>query len=289
MHDLLRRHERKALRERLADNTLYKALRTPCSEWQTSLGWLSPEDVAWECLRVLDLVKEDPDEASFELCSLWTDIYNDLRQQAPETATDGDVSTATDITYYAPLLMLSYAAGHFYTELTGELAAQWQEHTAGPTRIMESYTTTMARLGRDKLSRAVDGYMAGDEFLSDELSEIISGLDEPISNLASLNEPGKAVGDQLTNRQLVILMENLLGVVAGNSQAVNAKAFADFLAKVSGKSAGSIRQSIPQGGIDYNPEGEKKAASITDDVTLVAALIEPFAPQKAQEIRNLLD
>lgn len=289
MHDLLRKHERSALHEKLADLTLYKVLRAPCSQWQVQLRWLSPEDVCLECLRVLDLVKEDPDEASFELRPLWTDIYNDLRQQAPSVAADEDVCTATDITFYAPLLMLSYAAGHFYTELTGELTAQWQEHAADPTRVIESFTPTVARLGGDKLSRAVDEYMASDEFLSDELDEIISELVEPNSSLASLNEPGKAVGGQLTNRQLVILMENLLGVVAGNSQAVNAKAFADFLAKVSGKSAGSIRQSIPQGGIDYNPEGEKKAASIADDVTLVAALIEPFAPKKAQEIRNLLD
>lgn len=281
MHDLLRKHERSALHERLADLTLYKVLRAPCSEWQVQLRWLSPEDVALECLRVLDLVKEDPDEASFELRPLWTDIYNDLRGQAPSVAADEDVCLATDITFYAPLLMLSYAAGHFYTELTGELTAQWQEHAADPTRVIESFTPTVARLRGDKLSRAVDEYMASDEFLSDELDEIISELDEPNAQSDSKDE-AKTNEGQLSNQQLIILFEHFLNVSL-SPQYVSIKAFASLIAKVSGRSAGSIRTRIGKDGIDYDSPQAKA------DVRTLAELVRPVSEEAAQKILNIIE
>lgn len=261
---------------------LYKALRTPCSEWQTRIVRLSPEDVCLECLRVLDLVKEDPDEASFELRPLWTDIYNDLRQQAPETVNDEDVRTAADITFYAPLLMLSHATSHFYsTTLMGELTAQWQEHTADPMRIIESFTPTVARLGAGKLALAVDEYMESDEFLSDELLDIISQLDEPTSQSDSKDE-AKTNEGQLSNQQLIILFEHFLNVSLSPLY-VSIKAFATLIAKVSGRSAGSIRTRIGKDGIDYDSPQAKA------DVRALAELVRPVSEEAAQKILNIIE
>lgn len=291
MHDLLRRHEINAVREELSDNMIYRVLRKPCADMvsQMRTPWLSVEDVVLECLSTLDMIKADFDEALTDMDTFWTATYNDFRYQAPPTVSEDEMQLATDVTCYSSMLMLSCSSNRYYnTELLSMLSNEWQKHAKNPASIVERFTPTVARIGRKFITQAVDEYMESYVFLSDALDDMLCSLEEPTARTASLETVTKNGKGMLTNRQLIILMENLLDVSAGYSQNASASAFGDFLAKVSGNSASSIRQLIPNGGIDYNPESESKAKAIAADVDKVAALIEPFSPKKAAQIRNLI-
>lgn len=87
--------------------------------------------------------------------------------------------------------------------------------------------------------------------------------------------------DQLTNRQLIILFENLLNV-ALQSEYTNISAFADLISRVSGRSSGSVRQKIMAGN-SYDD------VSIKQDVRKLIALVEPISKEKAEILRRNIE
>lgn len=178
MHDLLKRTERRAVSERLAENPIYIVLRAPCSEWQTTLGWLSPEDVTLECFRVIDLAKEDLERAGERLFSLWSDIFSELSDLSPDGTTRDDTALATDVIYYAILLVVSHARSPYVFKLFDQLLRQWSKHADAHRylQMIESFEPSAERFGSDTLALAVDAYMESDEFLSDELDDKLSRL-----------------------------------------------------------------------------------------------------------------
>ena len=84
MLHLLRRNEKENLRSKLLDeNILFKAFRTPIRVFEAEVvtGFrLSPEEVFWQVVIVLDKIKEHQKDAWPDIRGLWNDIYIDYRE-----------------------------------------------------------------------------------------------------------------------------------------------------------------------------------------------------------------
>ena len=124
--------------------------------------------------------------------------------------------------------------------------------------------------------------MNGDVFLSDEIATMMKEVKDDIPALALTNKSTerKPLHEQFTNRQLIILFEELLDVSLYSGGA-NINAFCKLVGLVSGKSPGGIRNQIPQEGLNYKDDEQTKR-----DAEYVASCIESISPTKANRIRE---
>ena len=115
--------------------------------------------------------------------------------------------------------------------------------------------------------------------ISDDVADLLERLPQEADPCAQvIAEAQGKDADRLTNRQLVILFTHLLDV-GTTPDTVNVTALARLLAKVSGKSAQSMRQTIMQG-VDYTK------VPVHNDVDALCALVRPISEGKASLIRN---
>lgn len=238
-----------------------------------------------ECLTVLDEVKESPKEASYRMQGFWDSVYCDLRDLDLGNADEEELKLGTSVIVYSVMLVLSMCRGTYYTKLTMSLMGQICDHVAEMYELLQAeFMTQVWRLGEERLTAYVWEYMGSDEiWLSNDLREKLK--DVPLLSVVTVGDRNPAASDGkkveiLTNRQLIILFEQLLNIPL-SSEYTNVNALATLLSKVSGNSAGSIRQKI-MAGIDYDDEQVKK------DVETLAKLIEPFSPDIAENLRNTI-
>ena len=101
----------------------------------------------------------------------------------------------------------------------------------------------------------------------------------PSQELAEVDADGEG-GVQLSNRQVVIMMAGLLDIPL-SPDFTNQKQFAQFLSRLTGRSMGSIRQTIMQlakTGIE-TPQARK-------DSLVAADVLEPVCKKVAGRLRN---
>ena len=269
-------------------NLLWDALQNPSRRYERELRNLKlcAEEVLLECLTVMDEVKESPKEASFRMQSLWDSVFCDLRDLDLGDADERELELGTSVIVYSVILVMSMCQGTYYTKLVMSLMEQICEHDEEEfERLQAEFLTNVWRMGEERLKAYVQEYMDSDEvWLSDELKEKLK--DVPLMSVVVKADRNSAANEtkkvgRLTNRQLVILFEQLLNVPL-TSGLTNIKALAELLSKVSGNSAGSIRQRI-MAGIDYDDEQVKK------DVEKLATLIEPISATVAENLRNTIE
>ena len=125
----------------------------------------------------------------------------------------------------------------------------------------------------------IRAYMEGEEWISDDIADLLERLPKEADPCAqAIAETPVKEADRLTNRQLVILFTHLLDV-GTTPDTVNVTALAKLLSQVSGRSAGSMRQTIMQG-VDY------AKVPVHNDVDALCALVRPISEGKASLIRN---
>ena len=284
MHYRLRRHEKEALRREYGDDVIFRALLTPCRSYEaeTKGFCVSAEEVFMEVLSVLDAVKENPDEAFFNIKGLWDELYVDYRDLAEEGALDEMIQQSVGIVLQSVALCLEMLESTFHTTLAMEIMRQMALHDLPSVEMIERFTVNIARLREGKLRKAIADYMESDLFLSDEISDYLQSLPNPLK----LSEPNekknpKDVVEQLTNRQLMILFD-LFFNKGFSTEYCNQKALAALLSRVSGRSEGSIRQKIREG-VDYETE------EAMNDVRLLAELLKPIDERLSVKMQNLIE
>lgn len=162
------------------------------------------------------------------------------------------------------------------------LASQLALHNQ-PTKDMEaSVLNNIAHIGEDKFTGAITDYMASeDEWLSDEIEEVLEKTPESTVNLTNIERDIKN-GQQLTSRQIVILFDLLLDVSL-SSNYTNVSALAALISQVSGYDKQGVRTRINElckKGYD--------SPSIRHDIETLAALFDTLKPDTAQKLRNLV-
>jgi hypothetical protein len=279
---LLRRNEKESLRSRLLDGlVLYKAFQKPIREFEAeATGFrLSPEEVFWQVVVVLDKVKEYQEDALIDIRGLWDDIYVDYRDLSDDE--DGlDLFTAiTVFCVQTCLVMLNAPLYRTMASIIGEQLAKKDQ----PSHKMEAAVlNNITRIGTDKFKAAVQVYMNSEEdWLSDEIEEVLDTTPNIQQGIPQKKEDNETKAIQLTNRQLMILFDLFLNK-GFSTEFCNQRALATLLSRVSGRSEGSIRQKIREG-VDYEIE------DVRNDVNLLVQLLEPIDNTLAKKMRNLIE
>ena len=279
---LLRRNEKECLRSRLLDGlVLYKAFQKPIREFEAeATGFrLSPEEVFWQVVVVLDKVKEYQEDALIDIRGLWDDIYVDYRDLSDD---DKGLDLFTAITVFCVqtcLVMLNAPLYRTMASIIGEQLAKKDQ----PSQKMESAVlNNITRIGTDKFKAVVQDYMnSEDDWLSDEIEEVLDATPNIQQGIPQKKEDNETKAIQLTNRQLMILFDLFLNK-GFSTEFCNQRALATLLSRVSGRSEGSIRQKIREG-VDYEIE------DVRNDVNLLAQLLEPIDNTLAEKMRNLIE
>ena len=278
----LRRHEKEAIRKQYKDNLIYKAFAAPCKKYEAlPKGFkLSPEELFWECMIVLDDIKESPEDARFQLQDFWNRkvvYYEDLSSNVARE----DIEMAASMVTMCVAICMNGLEFSFYNTLTAVLISQLPGEEPSIIEMRESITANIYRLGEDKFNMAVAEYMDSDVFESEDIEALLEEIPEPASRNEEENKKADNQSEQLTNRQLMILFDLFLNK-GFSADYCNQKALATMIARVSGRSEGSIRQKIREG-VDYDLE------DVRNDVNMLAQLLAPIDNSLAEKMRNLID
>lgn len=277
----LRRHEKEALKRQYKDNFIYKAFAAPCKKYEAQpKGFkLSPEELFWECMMVLDDIKESPEDARFQLQDFWNEKVVDYEDLSSNVSRD-DIEVAANMVTMCVAICLNGLDLSLYNTLTSVLISQIDGEEPSITEMRECFTANIYRLGEDKFYSAVAEYMDSDVFESEDIEGLLEDLPEPTSRNEEEKKSTDGQSEQLTNRQLMILFDLFLNK-GFSTEYCNQNALATLLSRVSGRSMGSIRQKIREG-VDYEVE------DVRNDVNMLAQLLEPIDESIAEKMRKLI-
>ena len=280
----LSKSEREGVRKRYASELLYKVLREPARELESEMKSVrfTVEDLFLEVFDTVDALKEHPEGVWEDIVpGIWKTYYCDLRDDMNTTDTsDEEIKLTASEIVYCVLMMLSTCKESIYNKIKFELSSQLnQNHPEGYIRLQNMFNASVWRLGEEKVCARIADYMdSEDEWISEYLDYIYDARLHPqpqgesVTNKYEIGEP------RLTNRQLIILFEHLLNVTP-KPEYINVKAFSKLIAEVSGRSAGSIRQTVMEG-IDY------ESPSVHNDIDRLEALVRPVLETLADNIKN---
>ena len=277
----LRRHEKEALKRQYKDNVIYKAFAAPCKKYEAQpKGFkLSPEELFWECMMVLDDIKESPEDARFQLQNFWNEKVVDYEDLSSNVSRD-DIEVAANMVTMCVAICLNGLDLSLYNTLTSVLISQIHGEEPSIIEMRECFTANIYRLDEDKFYSAVAEYMDSDVFESEDIEGLLEDLPEPTSRNEEEKKSTDGQSEQLTNRQLMILFDLFLNK-GFSTEYCNQNALATLLSRVSGRSMGSIRQKIREG-VDYEVE------DVRNDVNMLAQLLEPIDESIAEKMRKLI-
>ena len=174
---LLRRNEKESLRSRLLDGlVLYKAFQKPIREFEAeATGFrLSPEEVFWQVVVVLDKVKEYQEDALIDIRGLWDDIYVDYRDLSDD---DKGLDLFTAITVFCVQTCLVMLDAPLYRTMASIIGEQLAKKDQPSQKMEAAVLNNITRIGTDKFKAAVQVYMnSEDDWLSDEIEEVLDKL-----------------------------------------------------------------------------------------------------------------
>ena len=161
----LRRHEKEAIRKQYKDNLIYKAFAAPCKKYEAlPKGFkLSPEELFWECMIVLDDIKESPEDARFQLQDFWNGKVVDYEDLSSNVSRE-NIEMAASMVTMCVAICLNGLELSLYNTLTSVLISQLQGEESSIVEMRESFTANIYRLGENKFNSAVAEYMDSDVF-----------------------------------------------------------------------------------------------------------------------------
>lgn len=282
MKNRLRRREREAVKSKYAQGELlYKAMGKGARELEKRMGHFrfTVEELFMEVMSVIDNVKECPADAHELVDDWWNTLYCDFRDLDTAESPDEEIRLATSEVVYVAMLLLNMCQGVAYTRISATLMGQLTEsHPEAFDELQKLFMPELWRIGEEKVRARMNAYMEGEEWISDDIADMLEGL--PIEKNTALPAETKVTkeGAGLTNRQLIILFEHILNISL-QSGLTNIKALSVLLSEISGRSAGSIRQSIIKG-VDYEKE------AVHADIDRLEALMRPISATLADQLKN---
>lgn len=275
----LRRHEKEALRKQYKNNIIYKAFAAPCKKYEAQpKGFkLSPEELFWECMIVLDDIKESPEDARFQLQDYWNEKvvdYEDLSGNVPRD----NIEVAANMVTMCVAICLNGLDLSLYNTLTSVLISQIHGEEPSIIEMRECFTANIYRVGEDKFNTAVAEYMNSDVFESEDIEGLLEDLPAPPSRDEEEKKCTDSQYEQLTNRQLMLFVDYFVnaGFKHTKETPVNVSAYSKLLGLISGKSPDSIRDKMKEG-IDFDSQ------SVKDDIKYLAEMLKPVKKDLAEK------
>ncbi len=267
---------------------MWIALQNPCRHMECELKkfHLSPEEVFFECITVLDDIKENPKYAKTTIEGLADQVFIDFREIDTSCTDSKELKLATCVVLYSLLSLLNETQTGYYTRLclslTDNIRKEGDDVYNHLAEIFNTHIFTTFQ--DDALSLYISNYMNDSElWLSDEIGDLLKTVPKMVveSNKEIPEGDTDDKTEQLTNRQLILLFEVILNIPL-TPEFTNQKALAKLLSKVSGRSAEAIRQKIMQG-VNYDEPSVKK------DVKALVSLIKPLSPRFAEIMENNIE
>lgn len=278
----LGRHEKRLVRTQYGDNILFKAINVPAKGLEREMNGLrlSSEEVFLECLSILDDIKEcdTGKEAEQVVDGLYNTLYCDLREISPHSISDNELEIAVGEIVNCVTLILGYYPGIKYSGTLLCLSAQLENNKLDQLKNRGLFYNQFVLQG-EEISVYIKSYMDSDEYLSDEIKKQLKKIDSDEPLPEGVGEEEKE--GQLGKRQLVLLFMELLNVSLG-PDLTNQSALAELISKVSGKSKGSLLNTISKG-VNYENDKTKR------DAEIVASLLDKIKPDLAQSIRRNIE
>lgn len=245
----------------------------------------SVEELFLEVMRIVDQAKESPWDAREEYADLWNTLFCKYRDIDTADSKETEIEMAVSEVIYVSQHLLGMLESPRYASLCLELIRQINQNSAqGYEKMMQIFVPEMYRLKEETLRVRIEAYMQDDdEWISDNIYDMLKGLPDEVYKKADEGKDESSVssGNQLTNRQLIILFECLLNVVL-SSQCTNITALSRLISRVSGRSQGGVRTTISNG-IDYD------SAPVKNDAKVVIELLKGIAPKLADRVRQNIE
>lgn len=238
---------------------------------------MSAEEVFVECLSVLDDVKYHQDKEALRdvLAGLWDSLYCEMRDLCGN-APEAELRQATNEVLSAAAVLLAYGSSYHETYASTLILNEAANAGEDIDLHQKAYMEQICRMGEGKVGEAVRAYMASEEYLSDK----IFGYLKKHPQEAAMGVEEQVVEGRLTNRQMAILISQLLNVSL-SPEDINISALAKLVSMISGNSEGSIRQLlVKMKDVDY----EEK--SVMDDIVKVADLLNNIKQGLGDEFRK---
>lgn len=257
MESRLQRSARNAIKNKYGDNDLFLFMQLPCAYHETRSAKLklSTEELFYECMIVLDRIKELPENAKLWMSSLWNDLFNAYNDSNMEYDVE-DVKTSATEVVLCVACCLNVFETKYYNHLNLLLMMQITEYYDEYQDMFEQFTTSIYQLGEERFRNAVITYMDSREFYSDDVAELIQGIDTP---------------DQLTITQSIFLFAGLLNVSLDKDYTSQSK-LADLIGRVTPYTAESVRTRISE--LQKLHEKGNFTRKISEDIEKAAKIID---------------
>lgn len=283
MQNRLSKRERDAILNHYKNDILFKWMNRSgrALEREMTRFRFSVEELFLEVMRIVDQAKESPRDAREEYANLWNTLFCKYRDIDTADSKETEIEMAVSEVIYVSQHLLGMLESSRYASLCLELTGQISLNSAqGYEKMMQIFVPEMYKLKEEVLRARIEAYMQDDdEWISDNICDMLKELPEERKKVdEGQDESSVSSGNQLTNRQLIILFMHILNL-GNNSRDVNVKAFAELIAKVSGKSSGSIRQKLMED-IDY------ESSKVHADIDRLAVLLRPLSPKFADLLNN---
>lgn len=283
MQNRLSKRERDAILNHYKNDILFKWMNRSGRglEREMTRFRFSVEELFLEVMRIVDQAKESPRDAREEYADLWNTLFCKYRDIDIADSKETEIEMAVSEVIYVSQHLLGMLESSRYASLCLELTGQISLNSAqGYEKMMQIFVPEMYKLKEETLRARIEAYMQNyDEWISDNICDMLKELPEERKNVdEGQDESSVSSGEQLTNRQLIILFMHILNL-GNNSRDVNVKAFAELIAKVSGRSSGSIRQKLMED-IDY------ESSKVHADIDRLAVLLRPLSPKCADLLNN---
>lgn len=283
MQNRLSKSERDAVLKRYKnDEPLFKLMKLVGRKYERELKVFrfAVEELFLEVMTIVDDAKESVSEAREEYADLWNTLHCQYRDLCVGNADEDEFSVAVAEVMSIATILLSMCKEKGHTHLSLLFINQMNAYRANAyEQMLQEVMPVVYQIGEEKLKERIREYMESEEWISDDIQKMLMDLpDEPLRILEQ-EEPA-STNDQLTNRQLALLFTHILDV-GHTSDVVNVKALSKLMSCVSGRSSGSIRQTLMKmKEIDY------KDSLVHQDLERIEALVRPISPKIADFIKN---
>lgn len=269
MDSRLKRTERNAVRNKFGDHDLFLFMQSPCSEYEkkSAKHKLSTDELFYECMIVLDKIKENPGDASLWMNSLWNDLYNSYNDPDADYD-DEDLKTSVTEVVVCVACCLNVFGNRIYNKLNLTLMEQITKNYPNYEEMLHLYSSSIYKLGEERFREDVMTYMDSGDFYSDDISDLIQGIDTP---------------DQLTITQSIFLFAGVLDISLDKAFTTGSK-LAELIGKVTPYDAESIRTRNSE--LQKLLKKKPLSAKITNDIEKVAKILEEYNPKIANYLRE---
>ena len=285
MQNRLSKSERDAVLKRYKnDEPLFKLMKLVGRKYERELKVFrfSVEELFLEVMTIVDDAKESASDAREEYADLWNTLHCQYRDLCVGNADEEEFSIAVAEVVSIATILLSMCKEKGLTHLSLLFINQMNDYRENAyEQMLQEVMPVVYDIGEEKLKTRIREYMESEEWISDDILDMLKDLPtEPLRTSERQEEEPASTNDQLTNRQLALLFTHILDG-GHTSDVVNVKALSKLMSCVSGRSSGSIRQTLMKmKEIDY------KDSLVHQDLERIEALVRPISPKIADFIKN---